>query len=373
MNTLALRNLLHDKTRFAVTLVGIVFAVVLIAVQTGLFLGFVAATTNLIGHSGADLWVTARGVRYIEIAEPFSQRQRYLALGVPGVARVSKYIAHFSDWQLPSGAHENVLIVGFDPDQALGRPWNVVAGSTEALRAQDTVTVDRLYMKKLGVDHLGQTVDIRGRRARVVAFTEGIRSFTTAPPVFTSFKNAQDYDHMKEDETLFLLVATAPGADVESVRGALRRRLSGVDVRTQAEFAAMTRNYWLFGTGAGVTVLIAAFLGLLVGSVVVTQTLYATTMEKIKEFGTLKAIGASNAYVRRVILEQAMLSAAIGYGAGLAIALVAERGSRTGAAEIRLPLPALAALLVATVAMCAGAALISVRKVAETDPAEVFR
>ena len=204
MFTLAWRNLVHDKIRLAVTLTGIAFAVVLIVVEMGLFLGFTTTTSGLIDRSGADLWITAKRVPYIEQGVPFSERKLSVVLATPGVAEAQKYVARFSQWKRPDGRQENVQVVGFNLASGLGAPWNVVSGTAEDLKAPEAIFVDELYRDKLGVTHRGQVVEIRGRRARVVGFTRGIRAFTTAPYVFTSLKHAQDYVSLAEDQTLYI-------------------------------------------------------------------------------------------------------------------------------------------------------------------------
>ena len=257
LSELAWHNLVHDKVRLAVTLTGIVFAVVLIVVELGLFLGFLTTTSGLIDRSGADLWITASRVPYIEQGVPFSERKLYTVLSTPGVAVAAKYIARFSQWQRPDGRQESVQVVGFDPDHPLGGPWNVAEGSPADLKTADNIFVDEIYKAKLGVTHLGQVVEIRGRRARIVGFTRGIRSFTTSPYVFTSFKNAQSYATVSEDQTVFILVKAAPGVPVDVLRARLAARLRNVDIRTNTEFSHMTQVYWMFTTGAGVARAIA--------------------------------------------------------------------------------------------------------------------
>jgi putative ABC transport system permease protein len=373
MASLALRNLIHDKIRLAVTLTGVIFAVVLVAIQVGLFIGFQTATSNVIDNSKADFWVMSKGVGYIEAGLPFSERKFYQALAVPGVSAAEKYIVQFSRWRRPDGGEENTEIVGFDPDTGFGGPWNVVEGRAEYVKQADAVIIDRLYQKKLGVTHLGQVCEIRGRRARVVGFTEGIRTFTTAPTVFTSFKNAQNYMPLDVDRTTYLLIKVAPGTDIETVRNELKFRLRDVDVWTTAEFSKLTRNYWMFGTGAGITVMIAAVLGLIVGVVVVAQTIYAATIDHIREYGTLKAMGATNGYIYRVILRQAVASALIGYAVGIAIAIGAEIASRSGGAAILLPGVVRVGLFGLTLGMCVSAAMVSINKVTKIDPAMVFK
>jgi putative ABC transport system permease protein len=375
MPSLALRNLFHDRIRLGVTLVGVQFAVVLIAIQLGLFIGFSRATTNLIDHSGADLWITSEGVRYVEAPVPFSERKLNTVRGTPGVAWAEKHTIMFSRWKRPDGAEEGVQVVGFNLyNPALpGGPYNLVEGSVEDLKQDAAVIIDRLYMKKLGVTRLGQAVEINKRRARVVGFTQGIRTFTTAPAVFTTFANALDYTSLNADQTAYILVKAAPGVDPRALQAELRRRLADVDVHTTPEFSRITRNYWLFGTGAGVTVLIAAALGLIVGVVIVAQTLYATTVDHLREFGTLKAIGASNGYLYRVIVKQAVTAAAIGYTVGIGVAFIAIAKSATGNAAIVLPWPVAAALFGLTLMMCVGASLVSIHKATTIDPAMVFK
>ncbi len=263
-------------------------------------------------------------------------------------------------------------MIGFNPDSTLGRPWNIVDGSVADLKQPDAVMIDKLYADKLGVTHIGQTCEIRDHRARVAGFTKGIRTFTTAATVFTTFKNAQTFETIPEDKTLFVLVRATPGSDLQAVKRALYARVKDVDVWTTPEFSRLTTVYWMFSTGAGISVLIAAVLGLVVGVVVVAQTIYAATVDHIREFGTLKAMGASNGYIYRIILTQAAVSAVIGYILGISGALIAIRITGEGA-PILLPWNVAAGMFVLTLAMCCTAALLSINKATRIDPALVFK
>jgi putative ABC transport system permease protein len=373
MPSLARRNLLHDRVRLAVTLTGIVFAVVLSAVQLGLFMGFRRATSDVIRHAGADLWVKSAGVTHLENAVAFPDRKLYDALATPGVAAAQKHVVQFTQWKKPDGGQEGILLIGVDLAGQMGRPWNLVAGEASRLAEPDAVIVDELYLAKLGIAGIGDVVEIRGRRARVVGLTRGIRTFTTSPPVFTSIKRALDYGGLAEDQTLYLLVRTAAGANRDAVAAALRARLTDVDVVVAERWRTDQEGYWMFGTGAGITVLIAAALGLLVGIVVVAQTIYSATVDHLREYGTLKAMGATNAYLYRVILQQAAVSAVAGYAIGIAIALAAAAGSLQGTTAIVLEAPLALGLFALTLAMCMAASLISIRKVTRLDPAMVFK
>ncbi len=373
MPPLAQRNLFHDKVRLTVTLTGIVFSVVLIVVQLGLFIGFTTATSNLIDHSAADLWITSKNVPYVEQGVAFSERKLNQVRAVPGVADAQKIIAHWTQWKRHDGGEDSVQVVGINVDDPIERPWNVVQGSVEDLKSPDAIIMDELYKQKLGVTRVGEVFEIGGHRARVVGFTRGIRSFTTSPYVFTSFKNAQNFTGLREDQTYFILVRLARGANLESVRSDLLSRVTDVEVFTTAQFSRMTTFYWMFTTGAGVAVLIAAVLGLVVGFVVVAQTIYATTVDHIREYGTLKAMGAPNSYVYKVIMQQAGISAVIGYVLGMFVSVFVVHASQKGGAAILMPPWMAIGMFFVTLLMCVGAALVSINKVTRIDPAMVFK
>ena len=373
MVALARRNLLHDRVRLVVTLTGIVFAVVLSSIQLGLFVGFQRATSDVIAKAGADLWVKSTGVTHLETGVPFSERKLYDVLATPGIASAQKHIVRFGQWQKPDGGQEGILLIGVDLTGEMGQPWKLVAGSVAALREPDAVIVDELYLSKLGIRGIGDTAQIGGHRARVVGLTRGIRTFTTSPPVFASFKHAQNYGPVAKDQTIYVLARLMPGVDPLAVAARVREAVPDVDVVLADDWRSAQERYWMFGTGAGITVLIAAGLGLLVGVVVVAQTIYAATVDHIREYGTLKAMGATNAYLYRVILQQAALSAVAGYGIGIAIALAASRASLAGTTAIILEAPLASALFVLTLTMCLGASVVSINKVTRLDPAMVFK
>jgi putative ABC transport system permease protein len=375
MSLLARRNLFHDRIRFAVTLTGIVFALVLIIVQFGLFLGFTTTTSNNIDHSGADLWIVFHGVSYFDTGRMFSERKFYEVLSTPGVQQAEKYMQNFANWKKSEGGIENIQIIGFHPGSGLGEPWNLIEGDVQDVKLEDGVIVDELYKEKLGVAKIGDRVEIGDHRARVVGFTRGIRSFTTSPFVYTSFKNSLDYTRTRarEDDLVYILVKAAPGVSPQQLKANLKAHLSDVDIYTTAEFSSRTRFYWMFTTGAGLAVLTAALMGLVVGIAVVAQTIYAATMDHIREYGTLKAMGATNGYLYRVLIEQAVWSAVLGYALAMVVAHFLVQASAKGGALILMPLSMTIGMLFLSVGMCVAAALVSINKVTRIDPAMVFR
>lgn len=370
---LAWRNLSHDRARFVVTLVGVLFAVLLMGVELGLLLGFARTTSGLVDHTSADLWITPAGTTNVDIAGRLDERRRFEALAVPGVASVDMLMMQFAFWRKPDGGTESVSVVGFNLASGQGRPWNLVEGRLEDLQQDDAVIIDTLYAGKLGVTALGQTVEINNRRARVVGFTAGIRTFTQSPYVFTTHRNAQHFTFFRSDQTTYLLVALEPRANAALVRDALQARLGRVDVWFAADFARAAQRYWLITTGAGSALLLAALLGLIVGIVIVGQTLYATTVDRLPEYATLRAMGAANRYLYRVILKQAAISAVFGFGGGMLLVALVVAASAGSTVAVAMPWGLVGVLAVLTSCMCALGALVSIRRVTRIDPTSVFQ
>jgi putative ABC transport system permease protein len=255
----------------------------------------------------------------------------------------------------------------------MGGPYNLVAGDAQQLKQPNAIIIDRMYANKLDAHAIGDMVEVNGFRAKVVGFTDGIRAFTTSPYVFTTFKRALDFTVIDDDQTNFILVKAAPGVDIGQLKAELQRRLPDNVVFKTAEFSASTRHYWMFTTGAGIAVLMAAALGLIVGIAVVAQTIYATTMDHIREYGTLKAMGAPNRYVLGVIMQQAAIAAVLGYAIGMAVSVFVVHGASKGGANILLSWQTAIGLFFLTLGMCASAAVVSVKKILSLDPATVFK
>jgi putative ABC transport system permease protein len=370
---LAWRNIVRDRVRLGIAVAGVGFAVLLMTVQLGLLIGFAFTSSSLVDRAQADLWIVPRGAKDVDQAGQMQERQKYAALSVPGVNAVDSLVVRFTEWKRPDGGTESVIVVGIDPNETALSPWNLIAGSAENLRYADGVVVDELYMRKLGVSRMGETVEIAGHKARVVGITSSIRTFTQSPYVFTNLKNAKMLTGLPQDRTSYLLVRAEPGADLDRLRSALGQVLPASDIWTSRGFSWQTRIYWLVTTGAGAALLIAAILGVVVGLVIVSQTLYSATVERIEEYATIRAIGADNTYLRLIILRQSLVSGTLGYAAGTAAALAVDWLGRESSAAMTLSVPLILVLAAVTLAMCVGASLISIRKVLTVDAASVFR
>jgi hypothetical protein len=190
---LAARNLLYDKLRFAATVIGIVFSIVLVTVQLGLFVSFERTVTIMIDHAPADLWIVPLGTKCFEDPSLLDEANRYRALSIEGVSQVDPILISFAQWRMPNGGASPVLVIGSDLRVGGLLPWNLVEGGLDALSVPDSVAVDRTYADRLGVKGIGDAAEMRDRRAEVRAVTNGIRSFTTTPYVFTQLDRARAY------------------------------------------------------------------------------------------------------------------------------------------------------------------------------------
>jgi putative ABC transport system permease protein len=370
---IASRNLLQDRLRFIATIVGIVFSIVLVNIQMGLFLSFERMVTTMIDHAPADLWIVPFGTKCFEDPSLLDAHDRALAQAVPGVKQATPVMIGFAEWTVPSGGTTPVFVVGSDEGGDGLRPWNVTKGDIGSLSSPGAVAVDATYFGRLGITKIGETTDIRDQKAHVTAITDGIRSFTTTPYVFTPLARAQSYMGTPPGKVSYLLVKLAPGSDIATIRSDLQAKLSKVEVLTPDEFRSRSRNFWLFGTGAGAALFAGALLGAIVGTVIIAQTLYSSTKDHLNEFATLRAIGSSNLYINKIIISQAVLSAVIGFAVAAGIGLVVVGMTAKTALPIVMTPELTCGLFLLTVLMCVTSSIAAVVQVVRIDPARVFR
>jgi putative ABC transport system permease protein len=373
MVSLARKNLLHDRLRFVITVAGVAFAVTLVLVQVGLFMGLLDKSTVTIRNAGADLWITSHNTPNVDFARTFPETAVLRARSVPGVERADNLIVSFMNIQLPNGALEGALVYALEDFRAWRLPWNVPDGAPEDLRRGYSLLMDRSAALRYGAFAVGEQREILGRRFRIVGTTQEAASFTTTPIVFMDYRNAQELQQTLRGNTTYVLVKLASGADAHAVQAELRRRLPYNDVLTRDEWALQSRNYWVRSTGLGMSMGVTVFLGVLVGIVIVAQTLYTSAVEHIKEFGTVKAIGGSNLDIYRILGEQALVAAFLGFALGALFSYLARPLMAAIHLNVLLTPGFSAVVFAGTVLMCLGSALFSFRRVASIDPALVFR
>lgn len=376
---IGLRNLMQDRLRAGIAVAGVVFAVVLVTIEIGMLLGLVRDASLLIDRSSADIWVSVRDVKTIDFVTPMDHRNQYLIQSVPGVERVEEYNVSWSVWKLPDGGNANCIVIGYDPQGQLGAKLPMSAGSIEALHNQDAIIIDEGERRKLGNPDLGDYVEVLKTRAKVVGFTRGMRSFTTTPFVFTTVRRGREYGWLaggigsSQERSVYFLVKVKPGVSVDAVRADIEATVPGVEAHTRSGFSWRTRKYWLLETGVGIGFLAAAFLGLLVGGVIVSQTLFAMTVEKLPEFGVLKAMGASMRELALIVLHQGMLCGLLGLLVGLGISVSIGNLASSAGTAVLIPWPLISGVTVLTVLLCTGASLLSIMRLRRVEPAAVFR
>lgn len=369
---LAYRNIVHDRTRCAIVTVGSAVAIALVCIQLGVLLGFDQMISAVLDHSRAGLWIVPAGTSTFDDAGTLDAMERYPALSVPGVAAVTPVMAGFAEWRRPAGGTTTVVLLGADPAAGILTPWNVRAGNASNLNTPGAVAIDATYCEDLGTCTIGDSAAIEGGKAKVLAITEGIRSFTTTPYVFTSLAQSRAYLTAGDNRATFLAVMLRPKSNIAAVKAALAGKLRGVELLEPAEFRQRNLIKWLFSTGAGAVLIGGAAMSLGVGAMIIAQTLYATVNDHISDYATLRAIGSSNRYLKTLVYGQAALCAV----AGLAVAalLVAAVSVVSSAAVLPIVLtPALLATVVLlALAMSVAASFSSVRKVLRIDPVMVF-
>lgn len=374
MVDLATKSLLHDKLRFLITISGVAFAVTLVFVQIGLFLGLMDNASLTIRHLDADLWVTSHNTPNIDFAHTFSDAYVHRVRSIPGVERADNLIVWFMNVSLPTGAVEGTEVYALEDFDRWNFPWRLASGNRQDLRRGNYFILDDSAKKRWGSFEVGEYREILGRRLKIIGRAVDAKSFTTTPLTFMDYRLAQNLNPSElQAKTTYILVKLAPGADVDTVRAEIQRRLPYNDVFTRDEWAARSRRYWIESTGLGLNMYLTVFLGCLVGIVVVAQTLYTSTMDHIREFGTVKAIGGGNSDIYLILGKQATIAAIAGFALGAVMSFAIRPLIYKIDLKLVIPPQLSIAVFFGAIVLCLAAAMISFRKVASIDPALVFR
>ncbi|OGW37132.1 MAG: hypothetical protein A2X58_01220 [Nitrospirae bacterium GWC2_56_14] len=370
----ALRIILYDKVRSLITLLGVVFAVGLIFAQMGIFLGLMETSSVIVDHTPGDIWVTSKNSKNFDFSQPFPEYIYHQVTAEDGIQSAEKLIVAWGIIRQKEGGTEQVEIVGYNPDTGIGGPWDMVEGDPSLVKNGNFAIVDESAMKRLGDIQIGEYRDVLWHRLQIVGISRGVKSFTTAPIIFTSFNLAQSLvTYMGSDSTVFVVAKVSPGHSVPEVIKSLQKKLKGVDVYDKGSFSRKTRLYWTMETGVGFSFMLTILISFLIGMLIVGQTIYNSTMEHIKEFGTLKALGASNYEIYKIIFSQAMINALSGYLVSLLITIMSAKIYEAFGMVMVIKGWVNLLVLALTFIMCLSAAFISIRKVKRIDPAILFR
>lgn len=374
MLRIAILSLFHEKGKLFAALSGVSFAASLVLAQTGLYIGFQKMATNVISRVGGDLWVMARGTKLLDMGSPVSAGTRAFVSAHPCVERARGLVFDWARLRKPSGGTDNVQVIGYEPTERSVLPWSMKVGLPHDLHAPMRIAVDAADLERLEIAEpaLGKEVELNGHTVFVGAITEGVRSFTVVPYLFAEVQNAQRVFGLSDAQfTYWALDLRDPGCR-EDVALAVERN-GDLVAHTNAEFRKMTSDYWILKSGAGATLAFAALLGLIVGIVIVGQTLYALAENRLQELATWKTMGASAGELVGFVGWQAAFLAVSGGGLGVILALGMKKLVVKAGLTIVLSPGVLALGLGCVLGMCALASLASVRKVLTVEAASVFK
>jgi putative ABC transport system permease protein len=329
-------------------------------------------STLAIQRAKADLWVVGMKSPAFDYGSPIPRQRLYQARSVPGVAEAHPLFMAWTIWSRDDGRKINIEMIGLD-HTLVGGPPRMLEGELRSVLREKCVVVDSMYLDLLGVERVGQRVEILGRRAEITGISEGVRTFTASPFVFTSIEEAIHYDkRYRADEITYVLVRCVPGANVKEVAERLRKRLPSVEVLTAGEFQRRTGEYWMIGTGIGFTVIVTAVLGLIIGALVISQTLFSLLQDHRPHYATMLALGFETRLLGKVVFLQALflwlVGAVIGGAVFATVAWLAESSP--------VPLRMTPAVLMWIVTGQAVSSLIAgtwiLRKLRGIDPTTVF-
>ncbi|MFN3531321.1 MAG: ABC transporter permease [Candidatus Brocadia sp.] len=383
MNFIALKMLVGNRAKYLGIIVGLTFASLLITQQSAIFVGLMTRTFGFLTDTALpDIWVMDPKVQYIDDLKPLKETESLRVRSIQGVAWAVPLYKGLLKARLPNGTFQTCIVVGLDDETLIGGPPQMLQGQLADLRRSDAVIVDivgatgKLAMVlpdgKRELMKIGDTMELNDHRAVVVGICRVQRTFQSQPVVYTTFSRATTFSPRERKQMSFVLVKAKPGQDLHTLCNRIRQA-TGLAAYTKDEFRKITVNYYRKYTGIPINFGTTVVLGFIVGVAIAGQTFYNFTLDNLRYFGTLKAMGASDFMLLRMILLQATMVGGIGYGLGVGAA--SAFGMLSGHTELsfRLPWQLLAFSAIAIMLICAISAALSMWKVVRLEPAVVFK
>jgi putative ABC transport system permease protein len=366
-----LTTLWHDRQRYLPAVLAVAFSALLSALQCGLLLGTFSIVSIPVDHTAAHVWVGSPDVVSVDIGRPLPDRWR-ARLNLPQVKRAEPYCQCFAYWHNPRGGAELCIVVGsrLHPE-ALGAVDRLTPELRARLREPGAVVLDEADLRRLGSAGVGETAEVNGRRVRVVGLVRGLKGLA-GPYVFCSLETARRLLQLGEDQATYLLAQCHRPEDAPAVAEHLRR-YHNLEAFTRDQFSLRSRCHWLFRTGAGMSLGCAAVLGLLVGAVVTSQTLYAATAASMREFAVLRAMGVPRWRLSASVLVQSFWIGVLGVALSLPAVYGLARVAELLEAKALLPAWLMLSTGAVTLAMALGSGLFALRSLRMTQPALLLR
>lgn len=366
--SVAIRNLVAERVRFALSVLGVGIAVLLVLIMSGIFVGTTRQVTTYIDHSRSAVWVMQPGVsQMFKSVSWLPEDDRAALLAVPEIASADPILGLPSDF-VRNGTHTAFFVVGYDTDTGVGGPWLLAQGRN--VEAPGEVVLDRA-LARINDVHIGDTVRIVDEDFTVV----GLSKQTAAATNFYTFISLADAKRLLRagNRVSYFLTQPKPGYSDSDVVSAIERDLPGVSALTSARFADNSRDIIVTMIGRPLKTMIA--IAVLVGTALIGLTMWAVTAEQMADFGVLRALGARPIQLSRIVIAQAAIVASLGFVLGGAVAFATQFliGDRMGDVAIAITPTMLAAMAAATAVMAALGALLPLRRVSRIDPVAAFR
>jgi putative ABC transport system permease protein len=374
---IAWKMLVGNRVKYLGIVFGVMFAALLIAQQSSIFCGLMSLTISQIRDvEGADIWVMDENVQFVDDIKPLADTELFRVKSVPGVDWAVRFYKGIARARLEEGTYEQMILIGIDDATLVGAPERVFMGSIAALRTPDAVIIDDAGYKRIWPGEpfrLGRVFEMNDHRAVIVGITKASRTFQSFPIVYTRYSQAVRFAPPERKVLSFVLAQPRSDVPAEEVCRRIEER-TGLQALTKHQFTWKTIFYYLRKTGIPLNFGITVFLGFLVGTAIAGQTFYLFTVENIRQFGALKAMGTSNWTILMMVLFQGIQVGVVGYGVGVGLAALFGFVSR-GFSRLSFFMPwqvlAITAAAVGLIVLLAS--LLSVRKALVVDPAIVFR
>lgn len=368
----ALETLWYERQRYFAGVLAVAFSALLMALQFGSLIGLVSTVSAPVDLSSADVWIAAPNTTSCDGGQPISKRWRNRLGMMPGVVGTDEYIQTFTYWKHPAVGSVLCIVAGINLDERCLGPSSLLTPQQKvALVETGSVLVDRRDGKRLGVTKVGDRAEIFGKIVRVVGFVDNMGSMT-GPYVICSLPTARHLAYFRPEQTIYLLARCEDATSTANLLSQMKN-VPDVTAYSRDEFSLLSRLHWITTTKAGIAVAFVACLGLLVGTVVTSQTLYSATASLMKELAVLRAIGIPRWRMTVFVMQQAMLIGVLGLMIGTPIAFGLAHLADTVGTRLDLPNWLLIATAATTLGMAALSGLISLRSLAKIDPAKLLR
>jgi putative ABC transport system permease protein len=368
----AVETIWFDRRRYLPAVLAVALSSALIALQVGIMIGLIGTISKPVDSAPAQIWVCAPDTCSIDMGMPIPMDFANRISGDPLVRKTEAYVQGSALWKNPREGNVLCVVMGCNlADDSLGPVTRLTAAQRLLLTETDAVILDAADCRRLAVDHVGQVSEVFGHRVRVVAFIENMGNLAD-PYVICSLRTARRLLGMGENRTTYILAQCAEPNQVPSLLRRLRNT-SDFSAYSAQEFSWKSKAYWLARTKVGIAVGFFAALGLLVGAMVTSQTLYAATMASVRELAILRALGASRWCLRIHVLEQSFLVGLLGTIVGVPMILGLARIASVMGTEAVMPWWLLLGTSLVTLLMAVLSGLLALRSLRQADPVILLR